>query len=211
MSGILYPNVPNLPGVPALLRLAIASVLPLPVLAVADALGLPGLLTGPQWGIFDSGGNPVLTVDSVADVDVARDANISDFPVEAGGFATYNKVIRPRGTKTTVMVGGSDAARSSFLMTLDAVWQSLSLYNVVTPEYVYTNANIVHYDYRRTARNGATLLRVNVWLEEVRQIAQATYASTASPNAATDATGGYVQPGQIKVEQLPPIQATGIH
>lgn len=211
MPANLYPNVPNVPGVPQLLRQASMS-LPAPVLAAADMLGLNQLLGGQQWGIFTSAasqstgflseitdltmgniGSPVLPVDSIISVQMAKDFDIPDFPVEGGGFASYNKVQRPYEGKISMAIATSAAMRQDCLATLDQVVADLNLYSIVTPERVYENANIVHYDYERTSQQGVTLLILNISVKEVRSVAVATYASTRSPNGATLRPQGVVQ------------------
>jgi len=208
VSASLYPNVPNLPGVPTLLRLASASI-PLPILSLADGLGLQSFLTPVRWGIFQ-GKAPVLTVDTVLEMGMARDFSISDFPVEQGGFATYNKVARPYEARVRVAVSGNDGARTAFLSALDSIVADLNLYSVVTPEYVYANANVTHYDYRRERRSGVTLLQVEIWLEEVRQVATASFASTQSVNGAAQVNGGTAPIIPVTAQQLPPIAASRV-
>ena len=182
---------------------------PPPSLLTADALTFfGGPASYPQWGIFNQDGSPVLAVDSTASVDYARDYRISDYPQEQGAFASYNKVQTPYQAKIGFLIGPS---RADFLNNVEAACSSLALVTVVTPEITYANANLVHYGYRRTVNNGVTLIRVDVWCEEVRiagatQLGQtSTTSSTAngpksnitspqSPNGATPAQVGQVQP-----------------
>lgn len=207
MTAPLYPNVPNVPGVPSLLRLASAS-LPLPVLAVADGLGLQSFLTPIRWGIFQ-GGAPVITVDTVLEMGMERDFEISDFPIEQGGFASYNKIARPYNGRIRVAVGGNTTSLSAFFTTLDAIVADLNLYQIVTPEYVYSNANVKHYDYHRKRRSGVTLVQADIWLEEIRPVATAVYASTQSVNGAAQTSGGTAPIIPVTSQQLPPITAAG--
>lgn len=187
-----FPNVPDLPGVPALLRTVGA-----PVLASANAVlinaGLGQFALGlskPVWGVFDASGNPVAVSDSVVDLDFKADSRISNYPQEAGAFASYNKVQTPNEARVQLACGGTVAARTAFLNAIDAAKQSTNLYSIVTPEATYLSMNIVAYDYRRESRNGANLLLVSLHIEEVRVNARAQFsqsgASTAS--SATDTT-----------------------
>lgn len=188
-----FADLPLLPGVPAIGR-ALGAQLPLPVTILADALGL-GSLFPPAWGIFDASGRPVLIGDAVFRLEMQQDYRISDFPVERGGFASYNKVVTPLALRTSFMIGGPDAAREAFLAAVDAACASLDLHQVITPEVIYGNLNLTHYDYRREARTGAKLMQVDVWCQEVRVAASASFSNTATPAGADPVNGGVRQTG----------------
>lgn len=197
-----YPDVPRASGVPPVLRNIAAVANPIIILA-ADAVQLLGIFSA-QWGIFDQGGQPVAIADSVLGVDFRKEFRISNYPQEPGAFQSYNKVETPYDAKVTLACGdagslfsfpGSQVARrTAFLSAIDAAVASLDLYAVITPEFTYESANLIHYDYRRSARGGASLLEVDIWLEEVRVTATADFTNTASPAGANPANGGAVQP-----------------
>jgi hypothetical protein len=189
-----FPNVPALPGVPALLRDGTGLLGSLPVLEVADAVGALGIFATPQWGIFDSNNNLVVEATSVISTDFRGDYEISDYPVEQGGFASYNKVIRPFDVRVTLTCAQSQANRTAFLTALEAARASLDLYQVGTPEYAYQSVNIVHVDYTRSARSGASMIIADVWLRQVIETATATFSNTASSSGADPVNGGTVQP-----------------
>lgn len=191
------PILPFAPGIPALF--ASAGVPPSLALATADGPGILSLFGQEQWGIFDASGNPVLTVDAVASVEYARDYRISDYPQEQGAFESYNKVQVPFQAKVGFLLNQS---RVAFLNEIEAQLATLSLVSVVTPEVSYPSANLTHYGYRRVARNGVTMVLVEVWCEEVRVTAStdltggggtAGGATTQSVNGATALQGGTVQ------------------
>jgi len=127
--------------------------------SVAQAYG------SPQWGLYDQSGGQILTVDSVADIEYVRDYVISDYPQEQGAFESYNKVQTPYVAKLGFFVS---TTRRQFLNAVEDAARSLQLISVVTPEITYPSGNITHYSYRRAQRSGVTLLRVEVWVEEVR-------------------------------------------
>lgn len=217
-----FPDVPALPGVPPLNTLpSVAGVSSLsgiitglgggPIIAVADELGLGSLFGVPTWGLFDDSGNPVLTGDCVAEVGYRRDYKISDYPVEDGGFASYNKVQIPSVANIVFMVGGSNADRATFLAQAEAVAQSLTLYSVATPEITYTSANVTGFAYHRTSRQGATLLRVEMTVEEVRIAGspQFTNSNTAQPDGATAQNGGVAPTTAVTSTSLPAATSTG--
>lgn len=179
-----YPNVPNVPGVPALPRDPYAAAAALPTLLRADSFGGYGSGLSPSWGIYLDG-QPVVIADIVPGMEFKREWAIADYPVERGGFESYDKVDIPYQPRVTFAAGRTEAARQSLLTSLDAIAGTLTLYDVVTPEVIYSSVNVQHYDYRRHARNGVNLLVVDVWLLEVRVqgITDQQNAKAASGNA----------------------------
>lgn len=179
----------------------------IPPLALLGAdLPLIGSVFGPpQWGIFDQGGNPIIAVgdasmvavDAVGGVDYSRDYRISTYPQEQGAFASYNKVQVPFRAVLTFFIS---TTRFEFLSSVEQAVATLDLYVVATPEWSYPNANLTHYSYRRDSRNGVTLIRVDVWAEEVRVVSvspgaqgQINQGNTQSTNAASPFSSGIVQ------------------
>lgn len=190
-----FPNVPALPGVPALARAAGA-----PVVASVNNLlvnaGLGQLALGfakPVWGVFDSSNQPVAIADSVKALQFRADSNVPDYPLEQGGFQSYNKVQRPFGSVVSLACGGDEQRRANFLSAIEAAKQSTNLYSIVMPEAVYINANIVAYDYRREQKNGATLLTVDLHIEEIRVNATAAFDNVQNPASADTVSQGQVQ------------------
>jgi hypothetical protein len=147
-----------------------------------------------QWGIFDQNGGPVFLADSVFSVEYMNTYRVSDYPIEEGSFASYNKVKVPTQTKITFLTGGDINNRSNFLESLEAAIQALDLFVVVTPEISYDNTNLTFFTYRRTAKAGVQLLMVEVWCEEIRIIQQGNLSNTQSTNGADTQQNGAVQP-----------------
>ena len=197
-----YPDVPKAPGVPPLQR-AFGVVNAISLIA-ADVQLLLNAFAGPRWGIFTTSGKPWLIGDSVVGVDLKRDYRLADYPVEKGGFATYNKVATPYDARLSFTVGGTDADRAGFLALVEQMAGSLDLYSVVMPEFTYPRMNVAHYDLSRTAKTGATLLRVDVWLQEVRTSATSAFTSTATqaPSGTSPVDGGNVQPATPTPDQV---------
>ena len=148
---------------------------------------------GPQWGIFDSSNKPVIPSDNVMAVGYMTEYRISKYPVEQGGFESYNKVAAPFDAQVALSQGGTVAERTAFVQAIETAKASLDLYSVVTPEYTYQSANIIHADYDRKAEDGATLITAYIHLEEVRVTATATYSNTAAPSGAGQQQDGTVQ------------------
>ena len=167
------------------------------ILAAADTIGVGPLFGGPPpWGLYRQG-RPVVACESVLAFDHKVDWAISDHPLEKGSFESFNKVAIPYDVRLVFSAGGSEARRAALLNSLRAIAGDLNLYDAVTPETAYVGLNIMHLDYRRTALNGAGLLIVSVWCQEIRQTSPSTgdsNSSTAAPSGAGQQNGGTVQP-----------------
>lgn len=203
MALIPFPDIPALPGVPSLPRLpnisglASGGALVKTLLGAAQGLLWKVLQTRTQWGVLDARGRhladpsmfqgllgtliegagfgPTLSTNSV---EYSKETRISDFPIEGGGFASYNKVEMPGNPVVTLVMGGSEGARSAFLAAIEGACKSTELYSVVTPEKTYPKHSIERYSYQRRSDRGATLLMVELVLKEVRQVS-ATYTKAA--------------------------------
>ena len=173
-----------------------------PALLTADSPGLGAAFGPAQWGIFGQDGAPLLAVDSVADIEYARDYRISDYPQEKGAFASYNKVKTPYRAKMGFYISQT---RAAFLNAIEAAVASLDFVTVATPEISYASANLTHYTYRRQVKSGVTLIRVEVECEEVRVLAGTQPAAAQSTNAASPTQSGDVQP--TATVQNPPAAA----
>lgn len=170
----------------------------------ADAASILSLFSGrTAWGIFDANGSAVLVPDNIVSVELKQDWRISDAPQEAGAFQSYNKVRAPYEARVTMTKGGagilsaigigSSADVAGFLRTLEALAASTGVYLVATPDRTYPRATISHYDYRRTAEAGVSLVTVDLWLQEVREVAGTGFANTAAPSGADPQHSGPVQ------------------
>lgn len=165
----------------------------------ADAADFSGFEQAQQWGIFKDG-EPVVVADSVNAFGYMQDWPISTYPVEEGGFETYDKVQLPFEQRVRFVTGGDREDRQALLDSIEAIAGDLNLYDVVTPEKVYLSCNVIHCDYERNEGRGAGLIRVNVYLMEVRVAASAQYNSATPVSNAKDpgsndqVNNGTVQP-----------------
>lgn len=128
-------------------------------------------LFGNYWGIFNEYGVPLLLADNVISLQYENKSRVVNAPIERGTFASYNKISDP--WKATVQMSkGSGGAleRGAFLAQLEILSKSTLRFIVITPEFVYKFANIVGHDLAREAKDGATLIKVNVHLEEIREV-----------------------------------------
>ena len=228
MSLIPFPDIPNVLGVPALPRSPNFPPILRTGLGIVQGILWRTAQVDTRWGVYDSNGNALgdpatITgfiggaLDSIGigsmvstnSVDFFKETRISDFPVEAGGFATYNKVETPASPTVTLCVTGSEANRRSFLIAIDEACASVELYSVVTPEITYQGYSIERYNYQRRSSNGITLLTVEIVLKEIRQVAAlytiASVGDIVSPKnagATPQVDGGKVQATTPKTSTL---------
>lgn len=196
-----FPNVPIAPGVPNVARLALGPA----ISAVEQLLGGSGfdLLAdaASQWGLFDDAGNEVAIADNVIAFEAALETRISDYPVEQGGFGSYNKVQVPFDVRLIMSRGGSVEDREDFYSAIETAWKSTDLYTVVTPEKVYLDVNIVTLRRMAAADRGATLLTLEIGLREVRETASLAFSQTKDPASADTTKNGSVQTQQPAAAQ----------
>lgn len=216
MALIPFPNVPNSPGVPLIPRSPNFPPLAGIGLGVLEGIIWRSFQINSRWGIFDSQGralgNPqnliletigIGSMLSTKSVEFVKETRVSDFPLEKGGFASYNKVEMPAEPTVTLCVSGSESARQAFLSDIDKACKSVDLYSVVTPEITYSNYSIERYNYQRRSERGCTLLQVEISLKEVREVsAQFAKAAPKQPAASPQVDNGKVQAQQPNVSTL---------
>ena len=229
-----FPDVPLAPGVPPVPRLPGVQIPSANfTLAVSDAAGIVSLFAGPQWGLFTSDGAPAFSAlsglgltgalggiitavvtsaaqlagiagQSIGSAEFRNDNRISTAPQEEGAFLSYNKVSSPFNARVTYIISGIAAARGFFLAACKAMLNSLQLLTFVMPEYSWPSCNMIHYDLRRSARDGVTMFAVDIWVEEVRVTGTAAFSNTQAPAGAAGVNGGTVQPAAPTPSFTPP-------
>jgi hypothetical protein len=165
----------------------------------------------PLWGIY-RGAVPVVVCDTVTTFEFRKDYDISDFPIEQGAFASYNKVELPTTVRIQFTTGGSSEDKAAMIASIDAIIATTELFSVATPEKSWTDMNVVHQDFNRAAAKSLGLLKIDVWLEQVRPVGAALTTtttggtsaftptdqnapgSTVAPSGANPVAGGTVQP-----------------
>lgn len=196
-----FPNVPSLPGVPQLLRSPIFPAAPPPIvgLALAGARLFQSLFTQPQWAIYKhlkptqddakpgqlasvvvvAKRTPVVSPDSFLEFGYRNESTLSDYPVQDGGFSTYDKVANPFEMSLRMSKGGSKLERKKFLDSIDAIVGTLDLYDIFTPEKTYLSVNVLRFDISRRGNKAAFFFaEVDLYFREVREVT-ATYSSNA--------------------------------
>jgi hypothetical protein len=153
------------------------------------------------WGIYWYG-VPIVIADNVVEVSFHQDFRIATYPIENGGFISYNKVSMPFEARVRFSSGGNVLDRQLLIETIARIAGDTNKYAVVTPEKIYLDCNVVRQEYDRKAST-AGLVVVDVSLQEVRDAGASVFSSTQSPTDQPTQQGGVVQP--IERYDLPPL------
>lgn len=168
------------------------------------------LFPDPNWGVYLSGTTTrAFDVSSVAELDIGGESHVSDYPLEDGTFATYNKVRTPNMFAIRMMRDGSQAQRAAFLNWLQIKTGSLELFDVLCPERSYLNATLKSYRVSRTSGSGASMVIADCVFQEIREI-PAIYSSATIPAPENQPTNPAVRVNPIPDQNvqgvaLPPL------
>lgn len=178
-------------GMPSIPNFVAPEVLTNVGLSLGGAALINGVF-GKVWGIVNEFGIPIVLADTVLGMNYDAGSSISKYPVEQGSFASYNKVNSP-SMATVQMAKGSGGVleRGLFLAQLEGLLKSTLSFHIITPEYVYLNYQIIGINHARTAQDGATMITVNLDLEEVLE-AKVDYSieEVKNPSDANTVDGG---------------------
>ena len=218
MPTIEFPDVPDSLGVPNVMRSPTASLNETNILSAiysGNPLSIIETILGSNWGIYTADGStPVISPDGFVGFQCKGSSKISSYPVEQGGFSSYNKVQMPYDIHMKMVCSGniasSDMTRMRFLTQLDAMKASTDLYELVTPDYVYSSMNMLDYDYARTSENGVSMLMVEAYFQEVRVNAGAVYTNTASDSSTPTASSGNLVPNVPTAAQMSAYNKSGV-
>lgn len=131
---------------------------------------------------------------STVEFEFSQDWPISNYPQEQGAFQAYDKVTLPFEVRLKLTCQGDGATRQAFLSTCLAIANSFKLFDVVTPEMVFTSVNCTHIDWSRTAQRGATLIAVDLWFSFVPVTGMQNFTTTAQPGESAPQSLGNQQP-----------------
>lgn len=180
-------------------------------------------------------GTPVLTPDSVLSLEWHGEERISDYPVQNGQFASYNKVKVPFDLRMVMtcqglnyvqsalqsvtqsldqalgqlgLAFGQPMSRDAFLKQLDTMLDSTDLYDVVTPDKVYQNVNLVGYNHAKQDTKGAVMIIAELMFREVREILPVGNVSVGnltqlSWNSSSESAANPVSIGTVSGAQVP--------
>lgn len=195
-----FPNVPNLPGVPQIVRSPQFPAAPPVLVSAAIAVGrlFQALLSTPQWGIFRhvkptpasspdeldevvivAKRRPAIVPDNFMSFDYRNEFSVSDYPVQDGNFASYNKVANPFENFVRMTKGGTKQERKAFLDAIDSICASLDTFDILTPERTFLNVNPFRFTLTREGNQGAYYFaEADLYFREIREVT-ATYTTTS--------------------------------
>jgi hypothetical protein len=191
-----FPNVPDVPGVPQLPRSPGEAISDLTALATQNQGPLWNSASqDPVWGVFlftevDDPNDPaypgsynaVLTPDSILSLDNTNEWSVSNFPVQGGQIATYNKVLLPFEVSLTMTITGSVTDRTNFLKAVESIAPDTNLYTIITPEYTYKNCNVTRFSNPRHGPANANRLEIDIFFIQIVPVtAQYSTTQTSSP------------------------------
>lgn len=173
------------------------------------------------WAIYATGtSEAVIVPDTVKSFAYRGEARISDYPIEQGAFASFNKVQIPYDIRAVLVCDGRKMDQGDFMTKLEQMKNSTDLFDIATPEVMYLKASLVHYDFRREARSGVTMITADCWFEEIREAATSTYTvsqtgvpniNSNSPAAATPQNAGTVTVTIPTPAQVAEYEAQGVY
>jgi len=206
MPLIPYPNVPPLPGVPALSRSNNAKFAAA-ALNIAGQL-LPNNLFGQGYSIIDETGASVLVPNSFISFEFRQEAKVPFYPIEQGGFQGYNKVQMPAEIRVTCAVtgiksgllqsfdvfklnGATPMSKQNFIKAVNKLITSTAVLTINTPNNNFSDYTLTHFDYRQEAKSGAVMLIAQLYFQQIIAVATTT-KTTSAPSGATSQSNGQV-------------------
>lgn len=170
---------------------------PFPIYAIVSSKTLIPLTIPSSWGEFAP----------------RYETAMSDYPMEFGAFAIYNKVRRPIGVNVQLIKTGSDVARFAWLAAIQQQEANSpnELYTLISPQAVFVDYALAGLSYETRQDRGSNMLYLSLNFVEVPQIPSSagaydntaeakagpvqqlgrlyTNAATAAQNAAANAVG----------------------
>lgn len=180
-----------------------------PIPLTSDSPSISSSSNPSQWGIYDQSGNKVITPSTFGALEYGEEWRIADYPIEQGGFQSYNKVKTPFTARVKLMKHGVPDVLTQFLSSVDIIANdTTNLYNITTPIWTYSDVSIQKYDYKRTATTGVTMLTVEIVFQEIRITQQTAFSNTATPSGANQVNVGTVQPQPVSATSQTQILAS---
>lgn len=194
------PSIPSLPSVnvPKVVSFAKSPAAVLNVVSLI-AKNLPKLNPPrPIYAILNAETLIPLTIpDSWQEITpLVSEYQVSDYPIEDGAFATYNKVRRPSLVAATLTKGGTDLERATWLEAIRQQLQSdpTALYNILTPAGIFPNQTLVSLSFQTRNDRGSNLLYLEMKFSEVPPI---DVPSLLGANAVEPTSGPMAAVGRV--------------
>jgi len=144
---------------------------PTPIYAIIGSDDLIPLTIPSSWGEFSP----------------KYETQVSDYPVEKGGFAAYNKVRRPATVFVQMIKTGSDLARFAWLAAIQQLEDTdpTKLYTLISPQGIYVDYTLVGFQNTTRPDHGSNMLYLELQFQQVPQIESSagTYTDVAEAPA----------------------------
>ena len=109
-------------------------------------------------------------IDSVLAMNLRKGSDISNYRLETGSFATYNKIEKPRLIPIRLVKTGTESDRQQFLIWLEFVSKRTELFDIAMPEITYRRMTLIDYSITRESKSGVTLIVADCVFQEVMEI-----------------------------------------
>ena len=165
------------PQVAVLQTLAIVASLlpkinpPVPLYAIVASDTLIPLTVPSSWGEFQR----------------QYETQVSDYPVETGAFALYNKVRKPITINVSLTKAGSDVARFAWLAAIEQqeAQSPLQLYTIISPQGVFSDYTLTGLSHETRPDRGSNILHLSLSFTQVQKIPASAgiYNHTVEPKS----------------------------
>ena len=145
-------------------------------------------MSGAEWTLIDSKGETALTFTAFIDLDSRTESQVSEYPIEEGGFASYNKTESPRELRVTLGIQGDNTDLEQSLIRLEEYRKKALLLIVSTPSRLYKSMTLESYSYKRTQDENAGKLIVELVLKEIREVKTRVMTTITKPKNPTSAS-----------------------
>lgn len=199
------PNVPNLPGVPALVSYLVEGF----TLLVSDAVSL---LFGDGSSTYDIllDGTSAFDFDSIVRLGYGQEYAVADYKVEPGSFFSYDKVQNPAELKLRCTSRGDPESFADLLTQIQDAVDGTDLFDIVTPQQLYESYNPVRWSYEQSATNGVGMLIADITFLQIRESEAAAFSNTQQPGQSGQVGGGNVQPQAPTSQEQNAVSAPGV-
>lgn len=170
--------------------------------------------------LFSDTSDEAITFGGVAAVQPIKSASISTAPIaadksnSAGTYSSFNKVIAPGRLTVRLIVDGFTGlsgaipdissltltSQSDVLDAIDKMIAKTSLYDIETPKETFSGYDLIGKDYAVTARNGVTMLVVNLLFQEVIKASEVVLSSQNTEKKPTN--NAYSQSSSAVTKQV---------
>jgi hypothetical protein len=159
---------------------------------------LPGIFG--TWSVYDTNTmRPICSFDTFYGFSYTKKNTVTEYPIEQGSFATYNKQTAPFNAGVILIKSGLNfnSDRKRFLDTLEDYCDSTKLVDIATPSKTYIGCTLGGLDYKHMPDDGADLLVVSLDIKQIKELVPISSANLiTSPknlNAASTVSVGTKQ------------------